>query len=251
MNTRHNLKATLILTLALALATTAGAEDSIPAARQQPPFSVGLEIATKYIWRGLDYGNAPSTVAVIKYEHKGFSVDVTGLYEMRGDYSEIDVAAHYTHRWLTLTLNEQYNPTAPGQKDHYFQFSNHRTGHYLELLATIQPEHLPLWLMVSNYFWGADKRPDTDRQAYSTYAELGFFHTFGQWGTASIAVGAATANSLYNNYEHGFGVVNVAAKYATSFRFGKFHLPVSASYVINPQRAKSYVTLSVFFNTRF
>lgn len=236
---------------ALALSTlTAFADDSIPAKNDSSPFSISLELTTKYVWRAIEYGDAPTTLAIINYEHKGFSAYAEGVYEFDGSHQEVDLGIAYNYKWLSAGINDYYYPSSVGEKDQYFKFSNKETGHYLEGVVTIAPERVPLWLTLSTYFWGADKKPSDGKNAYSSYAEVGYSYPFNNNNVVSLAVGTALNKSFYTDYEHGFNVVNITAKYTTSFKFGKFRLPVSSSYVLNPYRNKSYVTLSIYFNSK-
>ena len=63
----------------------------------------------------------------------------------------------------------------------------------------------------------------------------------------SLSVGANLNKGFYTNYQRGFNVVNVNVKYSTSFKIASFKLPVSASYVLNPYKNKSYFTMSLYF----
>lgn len=226
------------------------AEDSIPTSHNSSPFSISLELTTKYMWRAIEYGDAPTTFAIINYEHKGFSVYAEGVYTVNGSHSEVDLGVAYNHKWLSVGINDYYYPSSVGEKDKYFKLSSRQTGHYLEGVVTIAPEKIPLWLTLSTYFWGADKKPSNDKNAYSSYAEVGYKHAFNDNNAASVAVGAALNKGFYTDYEHGFNVVNITAKYETNFKFGTYRLPVSASYILNPYRNKSYVTLSIYFNSK-
>lgn len=225
------------------------AEDSLAVSHNNSPFSISLELSTKYIWRGIEYGDAPTSFAIINYEHKGLSAYAEGVYEFDGSHQEVDLSLAYTRKWLTASVNDYYYPSSVGEKDHYFKLSSRKTGHYLEGAIMIAPINFPLWFTVSTYFWGADKKPD-GAQAYSSYVELGYRHAFNDDNSIILAIGGNLNKSFYTDYEHSFNVVNIMAKYATCFRFGKFILPVSASYILNPYRNKSFVTFSAYFNSK-
>lgn len=239
-----------IVLINLIASTTLLADDSIESSHNGSPFSISLELTTKYMWRAIEYGDAPTSFVIINYEHKGFSAYAEGVYAFNGSHSEVDLGVAYNYKWLTVGLNDYYYPTSVGEKDHYFKLSSRKTGHYIEGAATIAPDKIPIWLTLSTYFWGADKKPSNDKNAYSSYVEIGYSHSFNDNNVASLAVGAALNKGFYTDYEQGFNVVNITAKYATSFKFGKFRLPVSASYILNPYRNKSYVTLSIYFNSK-
>mgnify|MGYP006878619075 FL=1 len=141
------------------------ADDSIPSKFKNSPLSISLELTTKYMWRAIEYGDAPTSFAIINYEHKGFSAYAEGVYAFNGSHSEVDLGVAYNYKWLTVGVNDYYYPSSVGEKDHYFKLSSRKTGHYLEGAFTFAPEKIPLWLTLSNYFWGADKKSSNDKNA--------------------------------------------------------------------------------------
>lgn len=211
------------------------------------PLSVSLELATRYVWRGLQYGDAPVAFATLGYTYKGFYAYAMGAYAFNSSHQEVDLGVTYTWKWLTIGASDYFFPSAAGEKDKYFNFNRHTTGHSIETYITASPFSFPLWITASVYPWGNDYRPD-GKQAYSAYAEIGYKYRFKGPHAISAICGAALNKSFYNDYTTGFSIVNVSARYDTAFRFGSFELPVSASYILNPWKGKSYFTLSLYFN---
>ena len=211
-------------------------------------FDATLELTTKYMWRGIEYGTSPVTFASINYSTSGFSAYALGGYATNGSHQEVDLGVSYSYKFLTVGLADYYYPSAVGAKDDYFVFKNRDTGHYIESYATVALDKFPLWLTLSCYIAGADKNLQ-GKQAYSSYAELGYSYTFKQNHTISLALGANLNKGFYTDYSHGFNLVNACLKYATSFRFGRVTLPVSASYILNPYKEKSFVSFSISFSS--
>jgi len=116
---------------------------------------------------------------------------------------------------------------------------------YVEAVATIMPQKLPVYLLLSSYIFGADKRP-SGNQAFSSYMEIGYIHQFKGDNSMTVLVGAEINKGFYTSYEKKISVCNVAAKYVTSVSFGKYKLPVSASLVFNPYKEKAYFTFSAY-----
>ena len=219
-------------------------------ANEGSPWYVSCELSSKYVWRGLEYGKSPTLFPSVNYENSAFLATLSGAYAMDGSHQEVDLGLNYTIKsMVTLGLNDYYFPSAVGQNDSYFHFRHSDTGHYVEACATVEPTKLPLWLKLSCYVYGADK-DSTGKQAYSTYAELGYQYVFKNEDKLSLALGANLNKGFYTDYERGFNVVNIMLKYESWFTFNKFRLPVSASYVLNPYRNKSYFTFSVYFSTK-
>lgn len=208
-------------------------------------FSVSLELTTKYMWRGIEYGTAPVLFPMLSYDYKGFNAYAMGGYAVNGSHQEVDLGISYTRDWISIGINDYYYPSAVGESDRYFEFSKGETGHSVEAVMTVSPTQIPLYFQASTYFFGNDKKLD-GKQAYSSYIELGYNHAFKNDNQLTLLAGASLNKSFYTNYESGFSVCNVAVKYSTNLPIGKYKLPISASYVINPYMEKSYFTLSLY-----
>lgn len=210
------------------------------------PFSVSLELSTKYMWRGLEYGSAPTAFSTISYGYKGFNAFAMGAYAVNGSHQEVDLGISYAVDEFSIGVSDYYYPSAVGEKDGYFKLSNRNTGHWVEAYATWSGRKIPLWITVSTYVFGADKNKD-GKQMYSSYAEIGYMHRFNDDNTLAICVGANLNRGFYTNNQSGFNVVNMNVKYSTAFVFGKFRFPVSASYILNPYKNKSFFSMSLYF----
>lgn len=224
----------------------ANAQDSN---KRESNFHLGVDLQTKYIWRGMEMMTEDAVPVVfpqINFQSKGFYAYVMGATAINGKYSEVDLGVSYTYKWLTVGINNYYYPTTTTPNDQYFNFKARETGHWWEGVVTIAPENIPAYLTVSNFFAGADKKAD-GKQAYSTYAELGGHYDFLNDHSLSLAVGAAFNKSCYNGYEHDFSICNVELKYTYNVAMKNFTLPLSVSYIINPVYEKSHVNLTVSF----
>lgn len=210
------------------------------------PFSASLELSTKYMWRGIEYGTAPTVFPMIGYNTHGFNAFAMGAYAINGSHQEVDFGVSYTAKEFTVGVSDYYYPSAVGEKDQYFKLSNRDTGHWVEAYATWTGTKIPLWVTVSTYIFGADKNTD-GKQMYSSYAEIGYTHSFTENNQIALCVGANLNKGFYTDNQSGFNVVNINAKYSTAFKFGNYKLPVSASYVLNPYKNKSYFTMSLYF----
>ena len=209
-------------------------------------FHLGVGLATKYIWRGLESATAPVIAPTIFYNNKGFNVFVFGAYSFDGDYRELDYGLSYTYRWFTIGATDYFYPSPAGESDNYFNFKNKTTGHSIETYVTLAPEKVPLWLTLSTFIYGADHRTD-GRQAYSSYAELGYNYNFKEIHNLSLTLGAALNKGMYTDYEGGFNVVNIELKYQIDIPIGHFSLPLSGAYILNPYNKKSYFDFGLSF----
>lgn len=217
------------------------------------PFGLGIDLQTKYIWRGMEMmseNSAPVVFPSVGYSNKGLYVYFMGGYAINGKYAEVDAGISYTLKDFTLGINDYYYPTTDSNKDTYFKGGRH-TGHWLEATLSYSPEKIPLWATISNFFYGADKYIDVDgneKQAYSTYLELGTYYDFLKANRISLCVGAAFNKSCYNNYEHDFSIVNIELKYTYNVIFKSgWILPLNVAYIYNPVFNKSNVNFIANF----
>lgn len=217
------------------------------------PFGLGVDLQTKYVWRGMEMMTedaAPVLFPSANYSWRGLFVYVMGGYAVNGKYAEVDAGISYTLKGFTLAINDYYYPTVDTNKDHYMKGGRH-TGHWLEACISYAPEKIPLWITLSNFFYGADKYvadSGKEKQAYSTYLEAGTYYDFLHDNRIALTVGAALNKSCYNGYEHDFSICNLELKYTYSIRFKSgWTLPVGVGYIYNPVYNKSFVNFTANF----
>ena len=214
-------------------------------------FHLCLQLQTKYIFRGMEMMTedaAPVVFPGIYYSNKGFNAYILGGYALNGKYSLVDFGLSYSFWWLTIGLNDYYYPTTTSPIDRFFNYKTGQTGHWLEAVITFAPAKAPVYLTVSNFFYGADRYPVVDdkgnkkeKQAYSTYAEIGTYYDFLNNNRISLAVGAALNKSCYNGYDKNFSVCNVELKYTYNAAIKNFIIPLSVAGIYNPVCNKMHV----------
>lgn len=216
---------------------------------KQSPFGLGLDIQTKYMWRGMEMiteKSSPVLFPSVNYTSGGLFVYAMGGYAINGNYAEVDLGLSYSWRDLTIGLNDYYYPTVDNYEDNYFEGEN--IGHWFEVTITYAPEKIPIWITASNFFYGADKYVDENGkeiQAYSSYVELGTYYDFLENNRISLAIGAALNKSCYNGYEKDFSICNVEGKYTCNVKINNdWTLPLSVSYIYNPIYDKSFVNFT-------
>lgn len=212
--------------------------------RSTSPFSLDLELASRYIWRGQEYGDGATFFPKLSYTNGGFKAYALGCTGLNGDYKEVNLGVQYQLSELTMTLANSYSTTHVGQADKYLNFSPKTSRHSLDFRLMYEPNKIPFWFFGSCFVYGNDRLSDGS-QAYSSYLEVGYRKSFLPHQIFSVALGATPNKSFYTNYERSAGFVNVTLQYAVGLQLGKLELPVSVAYTLNPQREKSYVYLSL------
>lgn len=235
------MKRTIILTIAATFLSV------FALAQKTSKFHLGLSAQSKYMWRGIEYGTSPVLFPSLSFEDKGIYIYGMGGYATDGSHQEVDLGISYTFKGLTISLNDYYYPTIVGNNDKYFNFKGKETGHWIESSLQLAPSKTPIWFMLSTYVAGADKKSNSNSQAWSSYAEIGGHYDFDDNNILSLAIGAALNKSFYNDYTHNFSVCNIEMKYSHDFSVKNISIPVSVSYIVNPYREKSFVTFTAAF----
>lgn len=214
------------------------------------PFGLGLDLQTKYMWRGMEMmpeESAPVLFPSVNYSWKGLYVYAMGAGAINGKYAEVDLGVSYSYAGFTLGIYDYYYPTVDKKEDKYLGGGKH-TGHWFEACINYAPEKFPLLVTLSNFFAGNDKYIDengSEKQAYSTYLELGTYYDFLDHNRIALNVGASLNKSCYNDYKHDFSVCNIELKYTYSVLFKSgWMLPLSVAYIYNPVFDKSFVNFT-------
>lgn len=210
-------------------------------------FGGGIELTSKYMWRGLECASGPTIFPTLSFSTGGFSASALGAYAFDNSIREVDLSIGYTVKGFSIGLVDYFYPSAEGMKDSYFIWEKDKTDHLLEAVFSYCFDKIPLYVMWSTMFYGADYNLEGN-QAYSSYLEIGYSHNFGENNEISATLGASVLKGMYTLYDQDFSIVNIAAKYTKTFDFGVISIPLSASYIINPYMEKSYLTVSVGAN---
>ena len=261
----------LIITFCLVCSTCILAQDSIP------KINVTADVMSRYIWRGADYGNAPSIQPTLSYTNGGFEIGIWNSFSTTGSYAENDPYIKYTFKNVSIALTDYFIPCLANTTSHelcpfisnnFFDykdnntfkmdsvtnmFSGKTTCHTLE--ASVQykgPDKFPFSILVATYIYGNDKKiKDTVfydaakskitqvdlKNQFSTYIELGY--TFKCHGNNfDTFLGFTPFAGAYGN---GMGVVNIGLTgYRTIKVTNDFSLPLKASVITNPQASKIF-----------
>ena len=205
---------------------------------------LGVALYSRYIWRGLDFGDSPSFQPAVTFTAGGFSIGEWGAYSISGIgsvYSEDDLWASYaisTPNAGTFTLigTDYFFPSA-GLK--YFNYKDKGNGaHTIEAgLSYGGPESFPITL--SGYMNVYNEVDNT------TYFEASYPFTF-KTVSGSVIVGATGggANGYYGPTN--FQVINVGLSFSKDITItDKFSLPISASIIVNPNIEQSYLIVGI------
>ncbi|MFA6400165.1 MAG: hypothetical protein WCX31_00855 [Salinivirgaceae bacterium] len=210
---------------------------------EESPLSLGADIVSRYVWRGMQLSTSPAIQPSIEYSFGNLTVGTWGSYSFdHVDNQEVDLFVTYTYESFAFTLNDYYSFNTPGN---YFEWNNDSTQHAVELMATWSgTESLPLSVTAGVFLYGFDK-DDAGKNSFSSYVEVSYpFDVKGV--TLSPVAGVALNGNMYAT--DGFGLVNLGVKAEKEIEINeKFSLPVSASLLTNPDAGDVFLVFGFSF----
>ena len=199
---------------------------------KRSPIDIGVDLMSRYVWRGTDYGSSPSIQPYLELGLGGFALGVWGAYTTNlPGVQELDLYATYTFSdVVTIGITDYFFPDEIFGYD-YYEFRGDSSAHILEGMASFNGlENLPLTFMVG-YNFAYDSQN-------STYFELGY-----SFSILDIFLGAG--NGFYTT-DGKFNIVNLGISVSKDIKITeKFSLPISASFITNPQAEKVHFVFGI------
>jgi hypothetical protein len=200
----------------------------------ESPLSFGVDLYSRYVWRGLEFSDAPNIQPWASISWKGLTLMTWGSYATSKDYAEVDLMLSYAMNNLTVGVNDYFNPKINGVYYDYTNWTDSITPHLVEAYVTYQLpfKKLPLLFTASTLIYGSADRNANNGGNYSTYLEVSYPFTTGNYNVNVFA--GATVNEGF--YASKAAFVNVGAKAARSIAItDKFEVPVNLSLTFNPE----------------
>lgn len=242
-----NAKTTHILRVAACLAalTTLGASQA--GAQDGVNFSVGVDVVSRYIWRGIDAADAPSMQPSMTLSVGGLSVGTWGSYSLSNNLTqgdEIDLWLGYTHPLssggsLGLLFTDYYFPNAGGGFSNYKNYDalEGPGAHVLELGAVLTPPSVPISLAAYVNIY--------NDEGHNVFFQASY--PFDVGGISLSLFAAATPGSERNPGYYGtdqfkFLHVGLTANKAVPLS-DRFSLPLWVSWSANPNLDIAYLVV--------
>lgn len=201
-----------------------------------------IDLAPRWIWRGVSYSESPVIQPSIGYTGQRFTAVIWGSASFaQGEYYELDFIAEYmlTPK-IKLSFTDYFAVYDSTKNDqHFFDFNANTTRHMFDASLTISPfNKLPISLLWSTWFWGADKNPTIGKQNYSSYAELSWQKNFNPFSLRCFA-GATTGEGFYASKA---AFVNTGMSVSKTIELtSHLTLPLKVEFVLNPHTGNTYV----------
>jgi hypothetical protein len=247
---RTNLKAIVIIASVIAMVRPiANAQDST---KKSVDFTTNVDLYSRYLWRGMQNGNAPAIQPTIKMTYKNFSFGAWGSVQA-SDLSnvslpETDLFATYTlPKGFSITVNDYFVSADEANLGNYFEYDQKSVNslHQIEgVLAFAGLEKFPLSASVGYTFYGQKWTATAPANMNgSIYAEL-------DYQVKNLTIIAAGGNKYYttSTVKEDFVPVNIGVKVVQKTVItDKFTLPITGQIMINPNTKHIYYTVGFSF----
>ena len=191
-------------------------------------FDIGLDYASRYVWRGLEFSDSPALQPYVEYASGNFTMGLWASYETGGQVvgQEFDFYASYAIGAISIGFTDYAFPV-DGASDGYFMMKNHIGEATLSFDGV---ESFPLTLMVGANIYNDDEN--------SIYTELGIPFSIG-----GMEMGAflGAGNEIYST-DGDFALTNVGFSASKDVKItDAYSLGVSASAIFNPDTDDAYL----------
>ncbi len=207
----------------------------------------GTDVYSRYLWRGLDFGDAPAFQPSLTFTTGGFSVGAWGSYAFPTagtTYSENDLWASYSFTSeksgsFSFIVTDYYLPSVGIPFGFYKPKDGSGAAHTIEGGLTYGgPESFPISIA---FYTNLSNDPDN-----SSYIQVGYPFTITD-ATVTLSAGFVPAASAYYLTDKG-NFINLSITAAKSISItDKFALPINVSYIANPALDKTHLVFGVSF----
>lgn len=200
-------------------------------AQEGGKFDLGVDIYSRYVWRGTDLGNSPAIQPWASYSNSGFTIGAWGSYSTNtNNMQETDFFVSYDIKEVvTVLVSDYFCPNGFSSNNNYFDYGKDSTGHVLEGTAAFNGmDAFPISLSLNYNFYGADKNN-------SFYLELGYGNTFKNIDYNVFLGAGAGSYYLYGENDNNLNVVNLGLTLSKAIKItDDFNIPINTSIITNP-----------------
>lgn len=199
--------------------------------------SLGTDIVSKYMWRGLEINNAPNIQPSLSYSNGGFEGGFWGSYSIDGAESgsyEIDGYLSYSFGDFGLLLTDYY---FPGAGVEIGKFDGDGVGaHTVEIGASYSGP-----ISISVYY---NLHNDTGN---NMYFEVGYSTSVGDVGLDLFVGGTPGSEDNPGYYgSDNLAIINIGITASKSIKITEdFELPIFTSFILNPKAEVGYMVFGL------
>ncbi|MBN1118387.1 MAG: hypothetical protein JXA77_14345 [Bacteroidales bacterium] len=222
------MKSLKICFFAIALFFVAGLS-TVKAQDEESPVTIGADIVSTYVWRGVAYGG-PSIQPYVDFTTGGFSVGAWGSQSFDGG-QEMDLYLSYGLDFgLSIGLTDYYYPGSE-----WFDLSETSGSHGLELNLGYEISNFSI---AANYI--LNESPNAGTAGSDMYFEIGY-----SFGIIDVFAGAGDG---WHSSDGEFAVCNVGVGASKEIKITEdYSLPVFGQVILNPDSEQFYIVAGFSF----
>jgi hypothetical protein len=199
----------------------------------QVSVSGGADFVSRYLWRGLDFGNTFSIQPSLSFSAGGFEAGFWGSYPFNNTSNgneELDLYLGYSISDFSIMVTDYYFPNSGLRYGLYEEPG----AHTIEVgLAYAGSESFPLSLAVFMNVYNDDDN--------SVYFEVGYSTEVEEVGVDFFVGGTPGGDNQFYGPEN-FNLINIGITATKEISITEsFSLPIFSSYVLNPNLEVGYV----------
>ena len=205
---------------------------------KESPFSFGADFVSRYIFRGLDYGDSPAIQPGFSFSKNGFTIGAWGSYSFIATPTGIEADLYTSYEFdfgLSVGITDYYYPSerlkffpdstiAPERSGTYFDYAN---THYDELNIS---QSIKNFNISGN--WGFHNMSN------AVYFEAGY-----EFKWLQFFIGAG--NKIYTSNGN-FNVVNIGITASKDINVTeKYAFGISSSVILNPEAEQIHLVFGL------
>lgn len=203
----------------------------IPAISSVAQISLGVDIANRYVWRGMDFGDSPSIQPELSYTSGGFEIGVWGALATTGNPAGTEISPYVSYTFGTdagdfsVILTDYTFPGMGGE------WPLEGDTHALEVGLAYDG--------IFSLFAGVFVYGDDDN---SVYVELGY-----EFDEIGVFLGFSPLESDEYGTD-GFGIINVGLAYEKELKItDDFSLGLQSALILNPTSESLFLVFGIGF----
>lgn len=198
--------------------------------------SGNVDLVSRYIWRGQEYGQAPAIQPGLSAGWKGFTIGAWGSYKFAGaGNQETDLYISKEAGPFSISIWDYWSFCDTSSMD-LFNYKEKSTSHALEAQLLLNGgEKIPFNFLAGYFFYGSDS-------SRSVYLELQYNRSCGPVEMMFFA--GFQPKGEYYGQDATF--VNLGCTAFKTIKItGEWSLPVSVSCILNPSNKSFYIVAGV------
>lgn len=197
-----------------------------PDSTNKSEFIISAGFFNRYIWRGVNFADAPSVQALFAYKKGGFEIGTYGATTLNGDKrgygNTIEIYASYAYKNFSVTIDDYFFYETTDSLNKYFEYGDNTT-HFLE--GRFRYDHDKFYLM-AGYTLYSRSSDNTN----GLYLEGGYYIN----DVIRVVAGGLTSSSFLNFQDQG-GITNIGIYGTKNLSVTPtFGLDLEAALIVSP-----------------